>query len=75
MMPIVDGLESEFVGEAAILRLTAAEPANVRLQQEYGLRGHPSFAVLSGDGRVLQVFIGPQTEETLRVALTTALND
>lgn len=74
MMPIVDGLESEFVGEVTISRLNAAEPANVQLQQEYGLRGHPSFAVLDGDGRVVQVFIGPQTEETLRAALAAVLS-
>lgn len=74
MMPIVDGLESEFAGKVAIFRLNAAEPANVQLQQEYGLRGHPSFAVLDGDGRVVQVFIGPQTEETLRAALAALSN-
>ena len=74
MMPIVDGLESEFAGEVAIIRLNAAEPANVQLQQQYSLRGHPSFAVLDGNDGVVQVFIGPQTEETLRAALV-AISD
>ena len=69
MAPIVDGLSDEFEGRAAVLQLNAAEQANVELQARYGVRGHPSFVTLDGDGRAVQRFFGPQAEEILRLAL------
>ena len=73
MKPIVDGLEGEFAGRATVLQLNADEPGNARLLQEYGLRGHPTFVVLDDDGRAAQTFIGPQTTEVLREALTAVM--
>lgn len=70
MMPIVNGLEEEFAGQITVARLNAAESENVRLMQTYGLRGHPSFAVIDENGRVQQIFFGPQEEAVLREALT-----
>lgn len=70
MTPIVNGLEEEFGAEISVVRLNAAEPKNVELQQGFGLRGHPAFVVLDGNGRPTETFIGPQSEETLRAALT-----
>ena len=70
MSPIVDGLESDFAGRARVVQLDANEAENAKLQEQYGLRGHPTFAVLDRNGRVVQTFIGPQTEEVLRAALT-----
>ena len=66
MTPIVNGLADEFEGQVAVHQLNAAEPANIQLQSEYGLRGHPSFVVLDADGRSVQTFLGPQSEEALR---------
>ena len=73
MTPIVDGLESDFSGQARVLQLNANETENVRLQQQYGLRGHPTFALLDRNGRVVQTFIGPQAEEVLREAITAVI--
>ncbi len=73
MSPIVDGLESEFSGQAEVLQLDADETENAQLQQQYGMRGHPTFAVLDRNGRVVQTFIGPQAEEVLREALTAVI--
>lgn len=73
MTPIVDGLESEFAGQARVLQLNADEAENVQLQQQYGLRGHPTFALLDRNGRVVQTFIGPQAEEVLHEALTAVI--
>lgn len=73
MTPIVNGLESEFAGRAGVLQLDANEAANAQLLQQYGLRGHPTFVVLDGNGRAVQTFIGPQTRETLHEALTAAI--
>ena len=74
MTPIVDGLESDFSGQARVLQLNANETENVQLQQQYGLRGHPTFAVIDRNGRVVQTFIGPQTKEVLYEAITTVID-
>jgi thioredoxin-like negative regulator of GroEL len=66
MTPIVNGLEEEFSGQLTVLQLNAAEIENAQLMQEYGVRGHPSFAILTANGRLLQTFLGPQTKEVLR---------
>ena len=68
-MPIVDGLEEQFAGQVAVNRLNVNEGTNSELQSEYGLRGHPSFVVLDGDGAVAERYFGPQDEETLRAAM------
>ena len=73
MTPIVDGLESEFAGQAAVLQLNAAEQENAQLMQQFGLRGHPTFVVLDSSGRAAQTFVGPQTEIILQEALTAVL--
>ena len=69
MMPIVDGLAVEFEGKVTIVQLDAAQEANATLQSQWGLRGHPSFAVLDGDGRAVERFFGPQQEAILRQAI------
>lgn len=68
-MPIVNGLEEEFAGEVAVIRLNAADRNNAALQSRYGLRGHPSFAVLDGGDEVVERFFGPQSAEVLRAAM------
>ncbi len=71
-MPIVNGLEDEFVGEVDVMRLNADEGENAALQNRYGLRGHPSFAVLDETGAVVERFYGPQSAGTLREAMEKA---
>jgi thioredoxin-like negative regulator of GroEL len=73
MSPIVDGLESDFAGQAQVLQLDANEVENAQLQQQYGMRGHPTFAVLDQNSRVVQTFIGPQTEEVLQEAIMSVI--
>ena len=69
MTPIVDGLEEEFGGQVSIIRLDAAQPENAELQNQYGLRGHPSFATLDASGQIADLFFGPQEEALLRQAM------
>jgi thioredoxin-like negative regulator of GroEL len=69
MMPIVNRLEDEFSGQLTVLRLNADVPESAALMQVYGLRGHPSFALVNGDGRVSQTFFGPISEEQLRISI------
>jgi putative thioredoxin len=73
MTPIVDGLENDFAGLITVLQLDANQPENAQLQQQYGLRGHPTFVVLDMNGRPVQTFIGPQPEEILREAITAVI--
>ena len=72
MEPIVNGLEAEFAGQTAVIRLKAEGTEMADLMDSYGVRGHPSFVVLDQNNEVRQRFVGPQTEETLREAMTTA---
>ena len=69
----MDGLETEFAGQAAVIRLNAEEAAE--LMSNYGVRGHPTFVVLNGHNEVTQRFTGPQSEETLREALIATLSN
>lgn len=68
-MPIVDGLEEAFADKVQVIKLNAIEPEIDRLQAEWGLRGHPTFAVLDEQGNVTARFTGPQPAATLRSAL------
>lgn len=70
MLPIVNGLEAEFGEQIKVERLDAAKQENADLMAEFGVRGHPTFVVVDADGQVQQTFVGPQTGETLRDALT-----
>ncbi|MBE2199508.1 MAG: hypothetical protein IAE79_12920 [Anaerolinea sp.] len=65
----MNGLEDEFEGEVAVVRLQADTPDTIQLQEAYGGRGHPFFAVIDGEGQVTERFFGPQPAETLREAM------
>ena len=69
----MDGLEAEFGDEVNFERLNAAEPAVLQLQQSYGLRGHPSVAILDANSEVAARYFGPETAEKLREDLTAVL--
>ncbi len=69
----MNGLEEEFGEEVTFLRLNAADPENGLLQQTYGLRGHPSVAILDDEGAVAARYFGPQTAETLRADLNDVI--
>lgn len=69
----MNGLEAEFGDEVNFFRLNAVEPDVLQVQQTYGLRGHPSVAVLDESGAVTARYFGPETAETLRGDLTAVL--
>jgi thioredoxin-like negative regulator of GroEL len=71
MMPIVNGLDEEFEGKVSTVQLNAAEEANAMLQNQWGLRGHPTFALVDANDSVVQLFFGPQPEAVLREAMKT----
>jgi hypothetical protein len=65
----VNGLETEFQGQVAFVRLNAAERDVESLQQQMGLRGHPSVGILDADNNVMERYFGGQAAETLRPIL------
>lgn len=69
MMPIVDGLGEEFDGRVTTFQLNAARGTNLKLQSDFGLSGHPSFAVINKKGQAIHRYFGPQSEEVLRDAM------
>ncbi len=69
----MNGLAEEFEGQAAVVQLDAAIPANEHLQQSYGVRGHPSAVILDSEGQVTQRYFGVETAVTLRSALNDVL--
>jgi thioredoxin-like negative regulator of GroEL len=69
----VDGIEQEFSGKAEIIRLNADEPENERIQQAYGVRGHPSVVIVDQDGQVTERFLGAVPAESLQQALNKAI--
>ncbi len=71
MMPIVNGLDEEFEGRVSTFRLNAAEEANEKLQNQWDLRGHPTFALIDMNDRIVQKLFGPQPEAVLREAMET----
>lgn len=73
MNPIVDGVEAEFAGRVAVIRLNAEGVEMGQLMSSYGVRGHPSFVLLDKDNEVTQRFIGPQTAETLYAAMAAVV--
>jgi thioredoxin-like negative regulator of GroEL len=74
MMPIVDGLTEEFDGRMAVVRLNLDVPANQEFQQQLTMmRAHPLFIVLDAGGQVVAQYVGQQSEDQLRAAMTAAL--
>jgi protein-disulfide isomerase-like protein with CxxC motif len=69
MVPIVNGLAAEFEGKMSVIQLNAAVEANEKLQNQWGLRGHPTFALIDANDNVVQLLFGPQPEAVLREAM------
>ncbi len=54
-----------------VIWLKAGEPENQLLTAHHDLFGHPAFAVIDGEGKVVQRLPGTQTETVLRKAIAT----
>lgn len=75
MMPVVDGLETDFGGKVDIFRLDAGMPENQQLMAQYDVFGHPAFAVIDAKGDVVERFIGAQPADALRKAIMKSIGD
>ena len=75
MVPVVDGLEERYQDEVEFRRLDAKSPTGKAAYQDYTLRGHPGFVLLSPDGTTLWTGIGEQPAEILEEPIRVALHE
>lgn len=69
----MNGIELEYSNQVAVVRLNAYEPENERIQQQLGVRGHPSAVILDQEDVITERFLGPVSAEALREALTAVV--
>ncbi|MBP6469698.1 MAG: hypothetical protein KBE23_07320 [Chloroflexi bacterium] len=69
----MNGIELEFSNQVTVVRLNAYEPENERIQEQLGVRGHPSSVVLAQDDVITERFLGPVSAEALREALIAVM--
>lgn len=69
MQPIVNGLEEEFGGTVTFAYINAITSEGQAQLHGYGLRGHPSYVLLSAEGEILWSMAGQTTLATLREQL------
>jgi thioredoxin-like negative regulator of GroEL len=73
MAPMVHRLEAEYYGRILFTYLDADDPRTQVFQSELGFFYQPEIYLLDGNGAVIQKFIGPVAEETLRNLFDTNL--
>ena len=69
MQPIVHGLETEFAGQLAFERRDANTEAGRETMQKYQLRAHPSYVIVTPEGKLLWSFTGQVSADALRTPL------
>ena len=64
--PVVDGLERDLQGKAALLRLNLSDAVSAELAARYGVRAVPTFVLLDGKGDPVLSRVGtPDREEVV----------
>jgi thioredoxin-like negative regulator of GroEL len=56
--PIVDGVEKQLTGKAAIIRLDVTSQVGHEAAGRYGVRGVPTLIVVDGDGQPVDTQVG-----------------
>lgn len=69
----MNGLAEEYEGQIAVMQLDANIEVNERIQQQFGVRGHPSAVIIDSQGQVIQRYFGVETAVTLRSALNEVI--
>ena len=75
MVPVVDGLEAKYQDQVACRRVDANSPTGKTAYQEYSLRGHPGFVLLTPDGKTLWSGVGEQPAGALEEQIQMALDE
>ena len=63
MAPMVHGLEAKYYGRIKFSYLEISNPQNDGFRKYLGFRIRPSFYLLDGDGKILNQWIGYQTQD------------
>jgi hypothetical protein len=74
MQPIVDGLRSEFGAQMAFEERDANSESGSASLRAFGLRAHPSYAIVDAKGNLLWSATGPMSLETLRERIRQHIN-
>ena len=56
--PIVDGIEDDLGGQAAVLRLNVLSEVGSQAARRYGVRGVPTLIVFDGSGNIVEQSAG-----------------
>ena len=69
--PIVDGLERDLEGKAAVIRLDTNGQLGLQIARRYGVSGLPTLLVFDGDGELIHRESGPPSKSRIMAAVTT----
>lgn len=75
MTPIVNGLQAEYGDRVAFVQLDVDTPEGARMQERYGLRGHPAYVLTDSHGQVSWQGIGQLSENELRAHIRALLTE
>lgn len=75
MAPIVDGLETQYAGLLTFERRDAATRDGEALLRRYGLRGHPSYAIVAASGEALWTATGQKSAQELQAEIASLVGD
>ena len=65
-MPVVNGIEQEYVGRLQVVRLNFNDRQNEEAITALGVRGHPTIVLLDKRGKIFRTRLGEQTDAMLR---------
>jgi hypothetical protein len=74
MAPMVHGLEAKYFGRIKFTFLDADDPNTGEFQRTLGFFSQPEIYLLDGNGKVLQKWVGFQSEEDLEPVFAQHLN-
>ena len=74
MAPMVHGLEAKYSGRIKFSYLDADDPNTDEFQRTLGFYSQPELYLLDGSGKVLQKWVGFQSEEDLESVFAQYLN-
>jgi hypothetical protein len=72
-MPVVHGLEAQYGDRITFTYLDIDDPATADLKDALRFRYQPQLVLLSGDGTILQTWIGAPDPQELEASLQTSL--
>ena len=68
MAPVVHGLEVEYFGSINFVYLDIDDKGNAAFLSELGFKYQPQFVLIDGEGKILQQWFGPVSEDDFRSA-------